>query len=87
MKMYFELPNEHATEALAKKLAHGLTSPAILTSSGDLGAGKTALIRSMLRALGVTSTIKSPTFSVVESYPLSNYAVHHFDLYPQDSFL
>lgn len=81
MKMYFELPNEHATEALAKKLAHGLTSPAILTFSGDLGAGKTALIRSMLRALGVTSTIKSPTFSVVESYPLSNYAVHHFDLY------
>jgi len=81
MKMCFELPNEQATDALANKLAHGLTSPAILTFSGDLGAGKTALIRSMLRTLGVTSTIKSPTFSIVESYQLSDYAVHHFDLY------
>lgn len=81
MKMYFELPHEQATDALAKKLAHGLTSPAILTFSGELGAGKTAFIRSMLRTLGVTSTIKSPTFSVVESYQLTDYSVHHFDLY------
>jgi len=81
MKMCFELPNEQATHALASSLAHCLISPSILTFSGDLGAGKTALIRGMLRALGVTSTIKSPTFSVVESYSLPHYAVHHFDLY------
>ena len=81
MKRCFDLPNEQATHALASTLAHCLTSPSILTFSGDLGAGKTALIRSMLRALGVTSTIKSPTFSVVESYQISDYLVHHFDLY------
>jgi len=81
MKMCFELPNEQATHALASKLAHCLISPAILTFSGELGAGKTAFIRGMLRALGVTSTIKSPTFSVVESYALADYSVHHFDLY------
>ncbi|MDF1683943.1 MAG: tRNA (adenosine(37)-N6)-threonylcarbamoyltransferase complex ATPase subunit type 1 TsaE [Legionellaceae bacterium] len=81
MKMCFELPNEQATDALANTLAHSLTSPSILTFSGELGAGKTALVRSMLRALGVTSTIKSPTFSVVESYQLADYSVHHFDLY------
>lgn len=81
MEMCFELPNEQATHARASLLARGLISPAILTFSGDLGAGKTAFIRSMLRVLGVTSTIKSPTFSVVESYQISDYFVHHFDLY------
>lgn len=81
MKMCFKLANEQATHALARQLAHGLVSPAILTFSGDLGAGKTAFVRAMLRALGVTSTIKSPTFSVVESYVLPDYAIHHFDLY------
>lgn len=81
MKMCFDLPNEQATHALAHVLAHGLTVPSVLTFSGDLGAGKTAFIRSMLRALGVTSSIKSPTFSVVESYQVSDYYVHHFDFY------
>ncbi len=81
MNMCFELPDEQATDALATTLARSLISPSILTFSGELGAGKTAFIRSMLRALGVTSTIKSPTFSVVESYCLSDYSVHHFDLY------
>lgn len=81
MKLCFELPDEQATTAIANALAHCLTSSSILTFSGDLGAGKTALIRGMLRALGVTSTIKSPTFSVVESYHMPHYVVHHFDLY------
>jgi tRNA threonylcarbamoyladenosine biosynthesis protein TsaE len=53
----------------------------VLSFQGDLGAGKTTLIRAMLRALGVTGSIKSPTFSWVESYDFSAYTIHHFDLY------
>ena len=48
---------------------------------GQNGAGKTTLIRAMLRALGVDSAIKSPTFSLVESYQVRHLHIHHFDLY------
>lgn len=76
-----ELPNEQASEAVATQLAHHLTAPLILTFSGEIGAGKTTIIRAMLRALGVTSAIKSPTFSLVETYLIEKMTVHHFDLY------
>lgn len=76
-----ELPTEQASEKMAADIAICLTSPLVLTFSGEIGAGKTTFIRAMLRALGVTSTIKSPTFSFVESYQGSSLLVHHFDLY------
>lgn len=76
-----ELPNEQACEQTAKKLACCLIAPLILTFSGEIGAGKTTFIRAMLRALGVTSAIKSPTFSLVETYAIQMMTVHHFDLY------
>jgi tRNA threonylcarbamoyladenosine biosynthesis protein TsaE len=66
---------------MAARLASCLISPLVLTFNGDIGAGKTTLIRAMLRSLGVTSAIKSPTFSLVESYQTSNFHIHHFDLY------
>jgi tRNA threonylcarbamoyladenosine biosynthesis protein TsaE len=81
MKACFELPDEQTTQALAHVLASELTFPLVLTFDGALGTGKTTLIRGILRALGVTGAIKSPTFSLVESYPLTNYIFHHFDLY------
>ncbi|MDP1603086.1 MAG: tRNA (adenosine(37)-N6)-threonylcarbamoyltransferase complex ATPase subunit type 1 TsaE [Legionella sp.] len=76
-----ELPHEEAVSDLARALASCLVSPAILTFSGEIGAGKTTLIRAMLRALGVSGAIKSPTFSLVESYLCQHLQVHHFDLY------
>ena len=81
MDYVFDLPNEAATECLAKRCAAYLVSPLLLTFTGEIGAGKTTFIRAMLRALGVSAAIKSPTFSIVESYQLSSLHIHHFDLY------
>ena len=49
--------------------------------SGDLGAGKTALVRAMLHALGVDGPIKSPTFALLEPYAVSSLDFYHFDFY------
>lgn len=75
------LPDVQYSEALAVRLATCLTAPLVLTFSGEIGAGKTTFIRAMLRALGVKSAIKSPTFSLLESYQCQYLQVHHFDLY------
>jgi len=75
------LPDEHASIDWAEQLASHLKAPLVLTFSGDLGAGKTTIIRALLRSLGIKSAIKSPTFSLVESYRCPDFVVHHFDLY------
>lgn len=77
----FFLPDEDASTSFAKIFASRLRAPLIITFNGALGAGKTTIIRAMLRALGVQSAIKSPTFSIVESYSCPEFVVHHFDLY------
>lgn len=84
-----DLPSIQDTEDYAADLATCLTVPMVITLSGDIGAGKTTLMRALLRALGVHGPIKSPTYSLVETYDLPpNPAlsetlvhVHHFDLY------
>ena len=75
-------PDEAATQAFAQTLA---TRPALghamLELRGDLGAGKTTFVRHLLKALGVTGRIKSPTYAVVEPYTLDDLNVWHFDFY------
>ena len=76
------LADEHATAALAQALASTRPQPAVVFLHGDLGAGKSTLARAWLRALGVTGPVRSPTYTLLERYPLSagGEAVH-LDLY------
>lgn len=75
------LPDEQASAMFANQLAKHLSAPLVMTFTGEIGAGKTTLIRAMLRSLGIASAIKSPTFSLVESYHTNHLSIHHFDLY------
>ena len=78
------LADEPATEALARALAPTLPRPCVLYLQGDLGAGKTAFTRYLLRALGHTGPVKSPTYTLLEPYDLVDGPVYHFDLYRID---
>lgn len=75
------LPDEAATLALGAALAPVLEPGLTITLRGELGAGKTTLVRGVLRALGYAGPVKSPTYSLVELYPVSRLDLHHFDLY------
>ena len=76
------LRDEDDTRALARRLVQSSTlRQAFVTLQGDLGAGKTSLVRFLLQALGVSGRIKSPTYAVVEPYTLAAGEVWHFDFY------
>ena len=78
----FFLDNADATDALGARLAHALPPRVVAYLHGDLGAGKSTLARALLRALGVTGTIRSPTYTLVEQYPLpAGGMALHLDLY------
>jgi len=75
------LPDEAATLAFARALAATAPMPAVVHLAGDLGAGKSTLARGWLRALGVTGTVRSPTYTLVERYPVPGGEALHLDLY------
>lgn len=77
------LPDVEATEAFGGQL---ILCPAFnefnhVHLQGDLGAGKTTLVRGMLRALGYTGAVRSPTYTLMEPYVLAEREVLHLDLY------
>ena len=75
-------PDEAACAAFARTLAlRPALHNAYLELNGPLGAGKTTLVRHLLRALGVQGRIKSPTYAVLESYELPDLNVSHLDFY------
>jgi tRNA threonylcarbamoyladenosine biosynthesis protein TsaE len=75
------LPDENATLALGGALAACLEPGLIVYLRGELGAGKTTLVRGVLRALGHQGPVKSPTYALVELYDVSRLHLHHFDFY------
>jgi tRNA threonylcarbamoyladenosine biosynthesis protein TsaE len=79
------LPDAGSTVAAGEGLAPGLRGGMIVTLSGELGAGKTTLVRGMLRGLGWAGAVKSPTYALVEHYMFSSLYFYHFDFYRFDS--
>lgn len=81
MNIQFDLPDEESTTNLGAALAELLNGHGTVFLDGELGAGKTTLSRGMLRAMGHTGAVKSPTFTLVEPYVIGKHKIYHFDLY------
>ncbi len=75
------LPAEADTLAMGHALASCVTPGMVIYLIGELGAGKTTLVRGLLRELGYTGKVKSPTFTLVEVYEISRLYLYHFDFY------
>ena len=73
--------SEEETIAFGEQFAAWLEIGDVVGISGDLGAGKTALVRALVRGLGVTGSVKSPTFTLLEPYVVSRLDFYHFDFY------
>lgn len=93
MPVAIELPAPDDTDRLGSIFAQALTTLSdeitrtglAIRLEGNLGAGKTTLVRAALRTLGWTGTVKSPTFTLLEGYPLPGFTLNHFDFYRFES--
>ncbi len=83
--MEFVTHSREETEALGARLADALAEGRVVAFTGDLGAGKTAFVSGMARALGVEERVTSPTFTIVNEYEGGRLPLFHFDMYRLDS--
>lgn len=82
MKLSAIIPTEKKMLMLGSKLACHCLSGSIIYLHGELGAGKTTLVRGFLRELGYQGTVKSPTYTLIESYEFKDgLHIYHLDLY------
>jgi tRNA threonylcarbamoyladenosine biosynthesis protein TsaE len=75
------IESDEAMQALGTRLARACQSHGVIYLEGELGTGKTTLVRGLLRGLGHEGAVKSPTFTLVEPYMVNGVPVYHFDLY------
>ena len=75
------VPDAESMEALGQQLSDPACWRGVVWLQGDLGAGKTTLVRSLLRGLGYPGRVKSPTYTLLEPYELDDRTVYHLDLY------
>ena len=75
------VPDAGSMDALGRELSHPASWRGVVWLQGDLGAGKTTLVRSLLRGLGYAGRVKSPTYTLLEPYELADRMVYHLDLY------
>ena len=81
MSTQFNLPDVAATLRLGEALAAGVAPGTVLHLKGDLGTGKTTLVRGLLRGLGYAGRVRSPSYALLEPYSLSSLNFYHFDFY------
>ena len=79
--MRLMLIGEQAQEAFGQRLAASLESPCVIYLRGELGTGKTCLVRGVLRGLGHSGSVRSPTYTLLEPYDLGALHLFHLDLY------
>lgn len=72
---------EHVSEVLRKQILSGVEPSCIVYLRGDLGVGKTTLVKGIVRGLGYDGVVTSPTYTLVENYSFAELNVFHFDLY------
>ncbi len=77
----FELENEQKTLRLGYQFGQSIKKGCIVYLEGELGSGKTTFVRGVLSGLGYNGKVKSPTYTIVESYDLGRCDIYHFDLY------
>jgi len=73
--------SEQAMKDFGARLMKVCNSAGVITLRGDLGTGKTTIVRGALQACGITSGVRSPTYTLIEFYPLKDLSVAHLDLY------
>jgi tRNA threonylcarbamoyladenosine biosynthesis protein TsaE len=84
--IHWQAPDEEVMTQLGLRLRAGFDRhrSGVVYLIGDLGMGKTTLSRAIIRAFGWPHSVKSPTYTLVESYDFDTFEVHHFDLYRID---
>ena len=84
-ELQLTLPAAADTDVVGRALAESLPTSAdnglLVELHGDLGMGKTALVRSLLRAMGITGAVRSPTYTLCEPYNVGDWQIMHLDLY------